>query len=189
MTGLLHLIRTSVLLRSAIVALLLGCMGVGVFGDLLVFSIVRADIRRNIQKKIKAEIPGASLTLIKISNANQPKDFTFTEAGREFRYRGQMYDIVHTEVKDDTTYYKCIHDEKETVLYANLNHQIHDEYAANPIHHEKQNKLLKKIPKVYLLPTNLFFLGFTCYTQKPDEPHPNWLDVLPTIYVPPPEIA
>lgn len=189
MTGLLHLIRTSWLLRGALVALLLGCMGIGVFGDWLVFSIIRSDIRESIKEKIESSVAKEELVLIKISRTNPPKDFQFIEEGREFRYKGEMYDIVQQEVKGDTTYYQCIHDIRETKLYADLDQQIQNEYATNPVHHKKQTELLKKIPKVYFFSANSIFLCFTCYTQKPDDPHPIWLDALLTIEIPPPEIA
>lgn len=189
MTGLLHYIRTSLLLRGAIVALLLGCMGIGVFGEYLVFRIIRSDIRESIKEKIESSVPKEELVLIKISSTNPPKDFQFIEAGREFRYQGAMYDIVYQEVKGDTVYYQCIHDIRETKLYADLDQQIQNEYSTNPTHEKKQTELLKKIPKFYSLSTNSIFLGFTCYTQKQDETHPSCLDALLTIEAPPPEIA
>jgi hypothetical protein len=189
MTGLLHYIRTSPLLRGALVALLLGCVGVGVLGEWLVFKIIKSDIHREIENRIKlAAATESDLVIIKIPNLNPPKDFVFIEAGREFRYRGEMYDIVSQAVKNDTTYYHCIHDVRETALYANLNHKIYNEFTANPTHQKKYNELLKRIPDFYLPYTNSVLLGFTCYTQQPDAKQTAWVDVPPTIISPPPEL-
>lgn len=188
MTGLLHYIRTSPLLRGALVALLLVCVGVGVFGEYLVFHLIRSDIRHSIEAKIEAGAPQEELTWIKIAASNPPENFVFIKKEREFRYKGEMYDIVNKKVIGDTIYYQCIHDIRESKLYANLDHQIQNEYSTNPTHEKKQTELLKKIPKFYSLSTNSIFLGFTCYTQLPDETHPIWLDALLTIDAPPPEM-
>lgn len=189
MIGLLQHIRTSRLLRYAIVALLLGCMSIGILGEYLVFRIIRSDIRESIKEKLASSVPKEELVLIKISSTNPPKDFQFIEAGREFRYKEEMYDIVYQEVKGDTVYYQCIHDVRETKLYADLDQQIQNEYSTNPTHEKKQTELLKKIPKFYFLSINSIFLGFTCYTQQPDETHPAWRDAFLLLYIPPPEIA
>lgn len=170
-------------------ALLLGSVGIGVFGEWLVFYMIRSEIRREIYEKIEGSVPAESLVLVKIANDNLPKNFQFTEAGREFRYNGQMYDIVHQEVKNDTTLYYCIHDIRESQLYANLEQQVQEEFSSNPQHQTKHKELLKKIPDFYLLSANSLLLGFTCYTQQPDEAHPVWLDALLTIDAPPPEAA
>lgn len=189
MTGLPHLIRTSKLLRSAIVLLLFGCMGIGIFGQYLIFIIIRSDIRQAIEEKIEANVPIEDLVLIKIANSNCPKDFQFTEEGREFRYHSEMYDIVYQEMKGDTTYYYCIHDVRETKLYADLNHQIHQEYTTNPIHHKKQVELLKKLPEVYFCSVSSIFLGFTRYNQHPNETPVVLQNAFLSIHLPPPEIA
>lgn len=188
MHGLLQGLRTSLLLRCALVALLLSCMGIGVFGEWLVFYIIRSDIRHEIKERIEASAPEASLVLVKIAKDNPPKNFQFTEAGREFRYKGQMYDIVRQEVKNDSILYYCIHDIRESQLYAKVEQQLQDEFSTSPQHQTKHRELIKKIPDFYLPSIHSIFLGFTCYTQQPDEAHLVWLDALLTIDAPPPEI-
>lgn len=42
------------------------------------------------------------------------------EHAREFEYRGEMYDIISSEVKGDTTYYSVWWDREETALNRQL---------------------------------------------------------------------
>jgi len=53
-----------------------------------------------------------------------------------------MYDIVSKENKIDTTYYFCIHDVKESKLFANLDMMIKNEMN-NPEKEKKLNGLIQ----------------------------------------------
>lgn len=167
-------------------ALLLGCVGIGVIGEWLVFKIIQSDIHQAIEIQIKTGASSDGLVTIKISNTNPPSDFTWVEK-HEFRYKGEMYDIVKQEVTNDTTYYTCIHDVRESALYANMEQQIQDEFATNPERQQQHKNLLQKIPKIYILANDLIFLGFKCDTQQPDAKQTAWANVSPTILSPPPE--
>lgn len=187
MIGLLHYIRTSLLLRGAFVALLLGCVGIGVFGEWLVFKIIQSDIHQAIENRIAASDFEKGLVTIKIATKNIPDNFTWVEA-HEFRYKGEMYDIVKQEVRNDTTYYTCIHDVRETALYANMEQQIQDEFSTNPERQKQQTDLLQKIPKFYFIVTNSTFLNYTSPTQPPAANKTPWLDISPAISSPPPRL-
>ncbi|MFN7118624.1 MAG: hypothetical protein ACK4TA_17635 [Saprospiraceae bacterium] len=190
MHRLLSYIRTSPVLRSTLVVFFLGCVSVGVFGEWLVFQIVRADMRRSMQATIAAaEMPTNDLVLIKIADAATPKDFIWVEAGREFRYQGQMYDIVRQEKVNDSTFYYCVHDIRESQLYANVEKQLEDEFSASTQHQTKHRELIKRIPDFYLLSTNSITFNFNTHTPKPQHKLLFFLDTLLFIDAPPPEIA
>ena len=46
------------------------------------------------------------------------------EHDREFEYRGQMYDIISSEVKGDTTYFYAYWDKLESIINHKLNELI-----------------------------------------------------------------
>ena len=48
-------------------------------------------------------------------------DLIWFKKGREFSYRGHMYDVIRSERNNDgTTIYHCISDEKESELHRNI---------------------------------------------------------------------
>jgi len=87
-----------------------------------VFKFKQYGIRKAIKKEIKQGIPEADQVKIKIPKSwetdNHP-DFQRIHAG-EFRYKGQMYDILWYENQGDTTLYGCVWDTKESVLFSQL---------------------------------------------------------------------
>ncbi|MDX1940970.1 MAG: hypothetical protein SFU99_10495 [Saprospiraceae bacterium] len=165
MMGLYH-IRNSAWLRCALVALMLGCVLVCTIGEYVVVKALCWNIRQEIKSHIKSGVPTYELVQVKISKINPPKDFVRIDR-REFRLNGGMYDIVNQEEQGDTILYHCILDERETVLYANVEQQIKKEFTHNPSRQQQQKELLQKIPKFFFLHTNLCFEGFKCFPEKP----------------------
>ena len=92
-------------------------------GFYLVFEIDQCLIKEEIKEKLINNLPEKELTLIKISSAESTK-IDWTEEGREFRYEGQMFDVVKIKTGSDTTYYYCFSDEKESKLFSNLNNLV-----------------------------------------------------------------
>lgn len=83
--------------------------------------LLRAKIRAEVHE-IKQDTAGAESTLIKIPvkwlEEGHPQ-LVWTEED-EFRYFGEMYDILRQEVHHDTIWYYCYHDEAETALLNGL---------------------------------------------------------------------
>lgn len=88
-------------------------------GFLFLFSIQRFQIRKELKKEIKKNLPLGSLAKITITSDN--KDQVFWEHESEFCYLGIMYDVVK-KVETDTqeTVYYCITDIQETKLFKKL---------------------------------------------------------------------
>ena len=121
-------------------------------GTLVVLEMQRGEVRREIKQRLKAGVPEEALV-----HFTFPKDIESRPGSgfqrihsREFRYRGDMYDIVRTEDLGDSVRYACIHDVKESRLFANLDELIRGEMSGDPERRAERSRLLQLLPTVYL---------------------------------------
>jgi hypothetical protein len=101
-----------------------------VLGFYLNFKIEQFWIKEEIEQRIIKHLPEKDLTLIKISSANSEK-IHWTEESSEFRYDGEMYDVVKTRSANDTTYYYCYNDEKESKLMTCVDKLVKEQTTGN----------------------------------------------------------
>jgi actin-related protein len=95
-------------------------------GFYLNFEIEQFRIKEEIKDKIINNLPEKDLTLVKISSRDKEK-ITWTEDSKEFRYNGNMFDVVNIKIKSDTTCYYCFNDEKESQLFTNLDKLVKEQ--------------------------------------------------------------
>jgi hypothetical protein len=87
------------------------------------------------------------LTLIKIPIKNQKSlDFKLIE-DNEFIYKGEYYDVVKKKVVNDSVYYYCFNDSKETSLWDNLDKHIKVHNDLNTTHQKKNQNIIKSMVK------------------------------------------
>ena len=67
-----------------------------------------------------AGLDPAELVLFKFTRLEAQTKLRW-EHSKEFEYRGQMYDVVSSETKGDSIFYRCWWDHKETQLNKKLN--------------------------------------------------------------------
>lgn len=92
-------------------------------GYIFVFKIQQYQVRREIIHNIKNGIPEEALHCILVNQENI-KAILWKDK-KEFRYKGQMYDVVKQEQIDaNTTRYYCIIDSKETLLFHKLQEHL-----------------------------------------------------------------
>ncbi len=98
-------------------------------GHFIVFKVLEYKTKKEIKTRIKLGVSEDELVLLKIPKSMEEKPNKYFQRihEKEFRYKGEMYDIVKKENKTDTTYYYCIHDVKESKLFANLDTLIKNE--------------------------------------------------------------
>ncbi|MFD2244619.1 hypothetical protein [Pontibacter ruber] len=116
-------------------------------GYYFVFIVLQQQIRSEIKNQIKQRIPADELHVIAVSINEQGK-LDWKREGKEFLYKGSMYDVVKTETKDDTVFYYCITDVEETQLFAMLD-QLVKEHLAHSKKHNSAKKLLKSFYKKF----------------------------------------
>jgi hypothetical protein len=108
-------------------------------GYLAVFSVLQYQVRKDMKLKLKESVPQSELILVTFHTAS-------LEGGlypiqwvdqNEFRYNGGMYDIVRSHTSEDTTYFQCVNDVQEEVLFSDLNKHV-QKHMGNS---EEQTKL------------------------------------------------
>ncbi|HSH64278.1 MAG TPA: hypothetical protein VLB84_00420 [Bacteroidia bacterium] len=110
-------------MKKASAILLLFVFTFNLVDFLLVFKVQQYQVRKQIKQLIKQGVPDDELVQISITSENHMQLDWKHE--KEFRYKGTMYDIVKTEIIDDTTtIYHCVTDKQETALFANLDEQV-----------------------------------------------------------------
>jgi hypothetical protein len=140
-------------LKNAFVFLLLTAFAFNIGGPFVILKIQQHQIKQEIERQIKTGIPENELTQITISSENQ-KDL-FWKDRNEFRFRGNMYDVVRVEIVNATTkVYHCIPDGQETKLIAKYFKDLQKRRK------DKNNrfntvKTVKFIEKTNLLPQKL----------------------------------
>ncbi len=101
----------------------------------LYFKYLQYNIQQDIQHEIRKGISEKKLTLIVVSSNNE-KVIKWTKKNKEFEYKGLMYDVVKTKIKNNYYYYYCINDVEEKNLITNYT-----------IQNRCKNKILLKLKK------------------------------------------
>jgi len=114
----------------------------GMGGHLILFKLERTAIRREIKERLEHSIPKEELCLIRFST---DKKIDWKRKDKEFRYLGDMYDVVYKEYHAGVIHYYCIKDKEETKLLANLEKLVKEHTGKT-----KQGKTAKNLLKVFL---------------------------------------
>ena len=78
----------------------------------------RKDVRREVKHQIIAGLERSELVLLTFTPEQHSK--LKWKHSKEFEFKGEMYDVVETEVVDGITQYWCWSDDEETVLNKQL---------------------------------------------------------------------
>ena len=87
-------------------------------GYYLCYRLMQFGIREGIEQQIKNGLKADELSLVVVPISNE-SEICWVEQDKEFRYQGEMYDVVKTEIQGRSRYYYCINDHKEKQLIAN----------------------------------------------------------------------
>jgi hypothetical protein len=86
-----------------------------------IFKYKQSIIRSEIKSAIKKGVPKEQLVDFRFHMQEQSWiNLEWTKPEKEFRFNNQMYDVVETHKSNDTIYFKCIHDVKESGLFHQL---------------------------------------------------------------------
>lgn len=123
-------------------------------GYVIVFKVLQNQVRHEIKQKIKQSVPDNELIIIAVP-FDDDHCLMWTKPNKEFRFKGEMYDVVKIESRGNQILYFCIHDFKESKLFAEIDHHIHNHIANNPNHRKRTNYLNKKVITDYISQTLL----------------------------------
>jgi hypothetical protein len=98
-------------------------------------------IREAVEQQIYQGMPAAELTVLAFAK-NEARQLLEWEHEREFKYRGEMYDLVQTQTHGDSIFYTCYHDRAETALNRQLDRYIADWLQHSPVQQEQGERLL-----------------------------------------------
>jgi hypothetical protein len=125
-------------MKTLKITFLLLVLSLPLVGTYVVFKHYQYKIRKEVKRKIKKGVDEKDLILLKIpKKLEETSNHEFTRIhSKEFRFKGEMYDIVRQIEYADTTYYWCIWDREETALFAQLDENFNKIWNSNPV---KQN--------------------------------------------------
>jgi hypothetical protein len=98
-------------------------------GYLVVFSVRQNLVRSEIKRTIKESVPLSEFIQFVFhteSLGNGMQNLQWID-DHEFRYAGGMYDIVRSHTAGDSTFFLCVNDVQEEVLFADLDSHVQRE--------------------------------------------------------------
>lgn len=133
-------------MKKSIAISLFAIMLYNIAGYYAVYNVLNIQVKKHVWKLQKGQIPDADLLAFS-PYITADADFEWVKE-HEFRYRGNLYDIIRkTETVTSEVWY-CIQDEREQEMLSHLKQQVHQ----NNGHPAKNAKLLiKSIVKDYIV--------------------------------------
>ncbi len=147
-------------------------------GDFLFFKLVEHNLKHEVQNQIKKGFKDEELTLIELSNENKD-NIRWIEFQKEFKYKGEMYDVVKMVQNGNSTYLYCFNDKKEEAFvssfYRNLKIRL--------------QKITNVYQVIFIVPVNTVTITFTSFENKFFYKDLNLQPISATVLAPPPEIS
>lgn len=158
-----------------------------IFGLFFAFKIRQSLIKKEIKAMMKKTIPDDQLTLI-IQTPDNADDFEW-EHSKEFRYHGEMYDIVKKETcLGGTIKYFCFADEQETSLIDSFSKTVSNTMDPSGKANDFAKKISQVLGFVFNLPESLSIAYFFNFDKLFFGNQRNIISCIPDILLPPPEI-
>lgn len=105
--------------------------------------LVRQDIKHLMMQGISKD----RLQLIKITP--DESDQLDWEHSQEFEYKSEMFDVVYQEFKNDTSYYWCWWDHRESSLNRELSQLLHNTLSNRKTNNENNIRLIILFKSLY----------------------------------------
>jgi hypothetical protein len=129
------------------------CLVLPILGTCVWLVQQQTEIRKEVKQQLICGMDKSQLVPIVLSDATQADDLHWKRMD-EFRYLGQMYDVVETDINaDGHIVYWCLHDKKETALHQQLNLLVAKALGQQPDHQQQQNHILDFFKGLCLPPT------------------------------------
>jgi hypothetical protein len=122
-------------------------------GYYIPYFIKLTIIRNEIEKIVKESIPDEYIVKITIDTRNPGDNPEWMREGKEFRYKGDMYDVIKSETHNGRKTYFCINDKEEKNLGSNFNKLL-----SKKLENEGKTKTnsQKELGKYYSFPSKGF---------------------------------
>jgi hypothetical protein len=103
------------IVRKYISFLLISVLLYNIGGYCLLFNALKYSIQRENEQQILKGLRDDELTLISVP-LNGSNGISWIKPGKEFMFKGQMFDVVKTATKQHEKIYYCLRDAKEKQL-------------------------------------------------------------------------
>lgn len=156
-------------------------------GHYPLFKYAQYKIQKEIKGRLKKSVPDSELFVIAIP-ADKVNELDWKREGKEFRYKGTMYDIVKSENKGDEMIYHCVNDKQETQLFAQLEELVNQHIDSGKSPFGKTTKrILKKISSLKYVPATNFSFAVNSTNYNSDFNYSfSYPSVLLKVSTPPP---
>ena len=108
-------------------------------GFYAILSFEREEIREKVEQKILNSLDKSELICI-VENAENLSKIAWERPEIEFRFEGNLYDVVYKENAFGVTYYYCLSDKDETKLEAKIDKILKNQTDHSPF--GNQSKLI-----------------------------------------------
>jgi hypothetical protein len=139
---------TMLTLRKYLSVIILMFFLFNIGGYYLWFSFLKFNIQKEIRREIRQGLSENDLTLITVP-FNDESGICWIKPGKEFTYRGEMYDVVKIKISNDKKFFYCINDIKEKKLIA--------DFSKANASNQKARKLLGNFLYLYVIQPESFF--------------------------------
>jgi hypothetical protein len=119
-----------------------------IVGYYLLFSYLKISIQKEVQEEISRGLDEKDLTLITVREGDQ-SDICWIKPGKEFTYRGEMYDVVKIRVCNEKKFIYCLNDTREKKLIT--------DFSKNNESMPRARKILSSYQYVYFLGQSNWF--------------------------------
>jgi hypothetical protein len=144
-------------MKKAVVLFFISIFLFNSVGYFVVFKTAEFELKSEIKIKIKQGLPTKELVTLTIPS-KELKTIVWHDGGKEFSYKGKMYDVVKSEQIENAITYYCIDDSKETNLFANLDEHINaNVITTNTGKQHPTKKLNDHVVKIYFCQKNTFY--------------------------------
>lgn len=156
------------------------CLAVPITATFTYFHFQKKGIRKEIKRKLIAGLDPSELVLLKLTHEDQIKYLRWEHPG-EFEYQQNMYDVVNSEVRGDTTWFWCWQDHRETRINRLLDELVASALGKESPQNETQQHLVNFYKSIYF--QNTFIWQF--FPAPKEKPGIHYLFSCLTISFPP----
>lgn len=136
--------------RAVVSLFLVVSMAFAFSGYLATFKIRQYQVRKEMKHLIKTGAPDSLKYDFYLDELEaDPSNMTWIHS-REFRFHGEMYDILDRQEVNGRMLLHCIHDVKESGLFAELDRMVNLQMNGSSQQQRHQNQLLKWFHNLYV---------------------------------------
>ncbi len=141
-------------------------LSIGLFASLLIPSVgayvwlhyQKAQVRHQVKQQILHTLPKENLTLLVFTHHQASTQLQW-EDEHEFEYQNHLYDVVHTKIQDNTIWYWCWDDQKETILNQQLQELIAQQDETTTPTQKTKKQLTNFLKELYCIQSFTWHVG------------------------------